>query len=28
VCQRTVVTAEPKRENKEETHANPAGAPA
>lgn len=28
VCQRTVVTAEPKRENKEETHADPAGAPA
>jgi CHASE2 domain-containing sensor protein len=28
VCQRTVVPAEPKRENKEETHAKPAGAPA
>ena len=28
VCQRTVVTAEPKRESKEETHAKPAGVPA
>jgi hypothetical protein len=28
VCQRTVVPAEPKRENKEETHAKPAGVPA
>jgi len=28
VCQRTVVAADPKRDNKEETHAKPAGAPA
>jgi len=28
VCQRTVVPAESKRENKEETHAKPAGVPA
>jgi len=28
VCQRTVATAEPKRESEEETHAKPAGAPA
>jgi hypothetical protein len=28
VCQRTVVTAELKRESKEETHAKPAGVPA
>lgn len=28
VCRRTVVAADPKRDNKEETHAKPAGAPA